>query len=52
MIRQNYPTPGATQPAPNSTGLRVLVGLGYDDNAVWRYRLLLGVESRWFSASA
>jgi hypothetical protein len=52
MVRQTYPTPGASLPAPNSTGLRVLVGLDYADDAVWRYRLLVGVESRQFSAAA
>lgn len=50
--RQAYTSPGVTQPAPDSTGLRLLAGLDYDDNAVWRYRLLFGIESRRFSNSA
>jgi hypothetical protein len=41
-------TPG--QPSEDSTGYEVLAGLDYDDNAVWRYRVLLGGETRQFAA--
>ena len=51
-IHQAYPTPGSSAPAPTSTGFRLLTGVDYDDNAVWRYRLLVGVETRQFAASA
>lgn len=50
--RQAYPNPGPSQPAPDSHGLRMLVGIDYDDSAVWRYRLLAGVESRRFASAA
>jgi hypothetical protein len=50
--RQSYTKSSPGQPAPDSTGLQILAGLDYDDNAVWRYRLLLGVESRSFSNPA
>lgn len=51
-MRQSYPTPGLTSPAPDSTGFRILAGIDYDDNAVWRYRLLFGAETRHFASSA
>jgi hypothetical protein len=51
-IRQSYPNPGPSQPAPDSSGFRMLAGIDYDDNAVWRYRLLVGVESRRFASAA
>jgi hypothetical protein len=43
-----YRQPG--QLSLNSTGYQVLVGLDYDDNALWRYRVLLGGETREFAA--
>ncbi len=51
-IGQDYthPSPGAA--SLNSTGYQSLIGLDYDDDAVWRYRLLLGVEHRNFAAAA
>ncbi len=51
-IGQRYirPTPG--QPSSDSTGLQVLMGIDYDDGAVWRYRLLLGGETRRFASPA
>jgi hypothetical protein len=38
------------QPSEDSTGYQTLFGIDYDDNAVWRYRVLLGVETRHFAA--
>ncbi len=43
------PQPGV--PTRDSTGYQVLVGLGDDADAVWRYRVLLGWEVRAFRAS-
>lgn len=48
--RYTQPTPG--QPSSDSSGVQVLVGLDYDDEAVWRYRLLVGGETRWFANPA
>ena len=42
-------TPG--QPSPDSIGYQVLAGLDYDDNAMWRYRLLFGGESRRYASA-
>jgi hypothetical protein len=36
----------------NSTGYQALGGFDYDDDAVWRYRLLLGAEHREFAAAS
>jgi hypothetical protein len=51
-IGQNYthPSPGAA--SLNSTGYQALGGFDYADDAVWRYRLLLGAEHRDFAAAA
>ncbi len=35
----------------DSTGYQALAGFDYDDDAVWRYRLLLGAEHRTFAAA-
>jgi hypothetical protein len=49
-IGQDYMrTPGG-QPSPNSDGYQVLAGIDYDDNAVWRWRALVGGEARRFSS--
>jgi hypothetical protein len=49
---QHYPdTPGG-QASADSTGYQVLAGFDYDDDAMWRYRLLLGGEVRRFAAFA
>ncbi len=42
-------TPG--QASPDSIGYQMLAGLDYDDNAMWRYRLLLGGESRRYASA-
>ncbi|MGE0225275.1 MAG: outer membrane beta-barrel protein [Acetobacteraceae bacterium] len=49
---QHYTNPTPGQPSPNSTGYQMLAGLDYDDDAVWRYRLLVGGETRQFSSAA
>jgi hypothetical protein len=49
-IGQHYTNPASGQPSENSTGYQALAGFDYDDNAVWRYRLLLGAETRQFVA--
>jgi len=51
-IGQNYLHPSPGQPSLNSTGYQALGGIDYDNDAVWRYRLLLGAEHRNFAAAA
>jgi hypothetical protein len=51
-IGQDYTHPSPGQTSLNSTGYQVLGGFDYDDDAVWRYRLLLGAEHREFAAAA
>jgi hypothetical protein len=47
---QRYPDTPAGQPSMNSTSYELLAGIDYDDDAVWRHRLLIGTETRTFSA--
>lgn len=49
-IGQSYPHTPAGQVSQASTGYQLLAGLDYDDDAVWRYRLLIGGETRQFAA--
>lgn len=51
-IGQDYLHPAAGQSSLNSTGYQALAGFDYGDDAVWRYRLLLGAEHRDFAAAA
>ena len=51
-LGQNYTSIPIGQPTTNSQSYQVLAGFDYDDNAVWRWRVLLGGESRQFTASA
>jgi len=51
-IGQDYQHTLPGQPSLNSTGFQVLAGIDYADDAVWRYRLLLGGEHRAFAAAA
>ena len=51
-IGQDYPYPSPGSSTLNSTGTQALGGFDYDDDAVWRYRLLLGAEHRDFAAAA
>jgi hypothetical protein len=48
-ISQDYNHTPNGQPSPNSTRYQMLAGLDYDDNTVWRWRLLLGGEARRFA---
>ncbi len=50
-LTQDYTRTPAGQPTPNSTAYQALAGFDYDDNAVWRWRLLIGGESRQFASS-
>ena len=49
-IGQDYTRTPAGQPSPNSNAYQVLAGLDYDDNSVWRWRLLAGGEARRFAS--
>lgn len=50
-IGSNFINPPAGQPQQDSTGVQMLGGLDYQAKGVWRYRLLVGVETRTFAAS-
>ncbi|HEY0183099.1 MAG TPA: outer membrane beta-barrel protein [Rhodopila sp.] len=49
-IGQNYTRTPHGQPNPDSTAYQVLAGIDYDDNALWRWRLLVGGETRGFAS--
>jgi hypothetical protein len=49
-LGQDYTHTPAGQVNPGSTGYQALAGFDYDDNAVWRWRLLLGGEARQFAS--
>ncbi len=51
-LGQHYLHAQPGQPARDSAGFQALIGFANDDGGVWRYRLLVGVESRRFSAAA
>ncbi len=48
---QHYTSLAPGQTNQDSMSYQVLAGLDYDDNAMWRYRLLLGGESRRYASS-
>ena len=50
-LNQDYTRTPAAQPTPNSSAFQALAGFDYDDNAVWRWRVLVGGESRQFASS-
>lgn len=50
-IGQHYAHPSASQASENATTAQFLAGFDYDDNALWRYRLLAGGERRSFAAA-
>jgi hypothetical protein len=50
-LNQDYTRTPVGQPTPDSTAYQALAGFDYDDNAVWRWRLLVGGESRQFASS-
>nr|WP_294548629.1 outer membrane beta-barrel protein [uncultured Rhodopila sp.] len=49
-LGQDYTRTPAGQTTPDSTGYQALTGFDYDDNAVWRWRLLIGGEARRFAS--
>jgi hypothetical protein len=51
VLNTHYDQPALGVPSNNSTSWQTLLGIAYDDDLVWRYRLLGGVEYRQ-SASA
>jgi hypothetical protein len=50
-IGQDYLHPALGAASLNSTGIQALAGFDYDDDALWRFRLLLGAEHRAFAAA-
>jgi hypothetical protein len=51
-LGQDYTRTPPGQTTPDSTSYQTLAGFDYDDNAVWRWRLLLGGEARRFTSPA
>jgi hypothetical protein len=49
-IGQDYTNTPAGQASPNSTSYQILAGIDYDDDGVWRWRLLIGGEARQFTS--
>jgi hypothetical protein len=49
-IGQDYMHTPISQPKLDSTSYQVLAGIDYDDNTVWRWRLLVGGEARRFAS--
>jgi hypothetical protein len=49
-IGQDYTRTPSGQVSPDSTAFQLLAGLDYDDNSVWRWRLLAGGEARRFAS--
>ena len=52
VLETRYDHPAAGVPSNNSTSWQTLIGLDYDDDTVWRYRLLGGVEYRQAASPA
>ena len=50
VIGQDYTLTPLGVASPNSTAYQMLVGLDYDDDSVWRWRLLIGGEAREFAS--
>lgn len=48
-VDQDYTRTPANQATESSTSYQMLAGIDYDDNAVWRWRALIGVEERRFA---
>jgi hypothetical protein len=46
VVNSHYDRPAFGVPSNNSTSWETLVGVDYDDDTVWRYRLLGGVQYR------
>jgi hypothetical protein len=50
VIGQDYTQTPLGQASPDSTSYQMLAGLDYDDDSVWRWRALIGVEARRFAS--
>jgi hypothetical protein len=50
-VGSRYTSPQPGQPSNDSNSVLLLGGLDYQAKSVWRYQLLLGVETRQFAAS-
>ena len=50
-VNSTFIHPQAGQPSNNSNSFQLLGGLDYQAKGPWRYRLLVGVETRMFQAS-
>ena len=51
-VATHYDSPAAGVPSNNSTSWQTLLGIDYNDDTVWRYRLLGGVEYRQAAAAS
>jgi hypothetical protein len=51
-LGQDYMRTPFGQPSPDSVGYQMLAGIDYDDNSVWRWRLLAGGEVRHFASAS
>ncbi|HBK07075.1 MAG TPA: hypothetical protein DDZ81_14710 [Acetobacteraceae bacterium] len=49
-VQQDYTRTPPNQARLDSTSYQVLAGLDYDDDAVWRWRMLVGGEARRFAS--
>lgn len=49
-VNESYVAPAPGQPSSNSNSIMLLAGISDDTSAVWRYRLLVGMEIRAFAA--
>ncbi len=49
-VGQDFLHTPAGQESSNSTGYQLLTGLDYDDDSVWRWRVLIGGEARRFAS--
>jgi hypothetical protein len=47
-VGQDYLRTPAGQATPDSVAYQFLTGIDYDDNSIWRWRLLAGAEARTF----
>jgi hypothetical protein len=52
LLDTHYDEPAAGVPSNNSTAFQTLVGVDYDDNTVWRFRVLGGMEYRQSASPA
>ncbi len=51
VVNTHYDQPAIGVPSNNSTSWETLIGVDYDDDSVWRYRLLGGVQYRQAAAA-